>query len=193
MATTSDPTEPLPESLPELSLTEWVVLTVLGESASHGFAIAKELRPDGDLGRVITVHRPLVYRALDRLVAARLAEPHSTEPGDAGPTRIVHRITPSGRQAVDEWLENPVAHVRDLRIEFLAKVRLNQRRGRAIEGLVAAQQATLAPTFAQLTTDEPADQPADIVETWRRYAAAAARDFLTHLADQSPTTRKPRR
>ena len=72
---------------PELSLTEWVVLAVLVEAPIHGFAIAKELRPDTDLGRILTVHRPLVYRALDRLVAAGLAEPHHTEPGAAGPTR----------------------------------------------------------------------------------------------------------
>ncbi|MFV0259098.1 MAG: PadR family transcriptional regulator, partial [Acidimicrobiales bacterium] len=70
-----------PGGVPELSLTEWVVLAVLAEAPTHGFAVAKELRPGTDLGRVITVHRPLVYRALDRLVAAGLIEYHSTEPG----------------------------------------------------------------------------------------------------------------
>lgn len=172
-ATTDSTTE-----LPALSLTEWVVLAVLAESPSHGFAIAKQLRPGADLGRIITIHRPLVYRALDRIVALGLAGPRSTEPGNAGPARVVHRTTHRGTRAVSGWLDQPVAHIRDLRIEFLAKVRLNQRRDRSIAGLVAAQQTALASTFDHLTNDEPAD----IVETWRHHNAMAARDFLDRLA-----------
>ncbi len=44
----------------ELSLTEWVVLALLGERPAHGFALARELAAGGDLGRILTVHRPLV-------------------------------------------------------------------------------------------------------------------------------------
>ena len=166
-----------PDQMPDLSLTEWVVLALLAEGPTHGFGIAKELRADADLGRIITVHRPLVYRALDRLVAAGLAEPHATEPGDAGPTRTVHRITKAGDDAVARWLAQPVAHIRDLRIEFLAKLRLNQRRSRDAHRLVAAQRIALADTFDQLTGDEPAD----VVERWRRSSAIAARSFLDQL------------
>lgn len=166
------------DSLPELSRTEWTVLALLAESPTHGFGIAKELRAGTDLGRILTVHRPLVYRALDRLVAAGLAEPHTTEPGDAGPNRTVHRATHAGTDAVEEWLDRPVAHIRDLRIEFLAKLRLNQRRARDATRLLAAQRAALAATFDQLTGDEPAD----VVDRWRRANATAARAFLDDLA-----------
>ncbi|MCH7790399.1 MAG: helix-turn-helix transcriptional regulator, partial [Acidobacteria bacterium] len=83
-----------------LSLTEWVVLALIDEAPSHGFAIAKELRTNTDLGRILTVHRPLVYRALDRLAACGDAEPHQIEPGDAGPNRTLHRVTPRGHAAV---------------------------------------------------------------------------------------------
>ena len=167
-----------PDPLPDLSLTEWVVLALLAEGPAHGFGLAKELRAGADLGRIITVHRPLVYRALDRLVAAGLVEPHTTEPGDAGPTRTVHRITPGGDDAVGRWLDQPVAHIRDLRIEFLAKLRLNQRGSRDAHQLVAAQRTALADTFDQLTGDEPAD----VVDRWRRSNADAARSFLEDLA-----------
>lgn len=173
----ASPTDPA-QSLPELSLTEWVVLAVLAETDAHGFAIAKELRPDTDLGRVITIHRPLVYRALDRLVTAGLVEPHATEPGDSGPKRTRHGVTRQGRSFVDRWLDQPVGHIRDLRIEFLAKVRLNQRRSRSIQPLVTAQRETLAATLDQLTGSEPTD----VVDAWRHFNATAARDFLSHLA-----------
>ncbi|MGH8947639.1 MAG: PadR family transcriptional regulator, partial [Acidimicrobiia bacterium] len=69
------------------STTEYVVLGLLTEGPTHGFAISKVLQPGTNLGRVITVRRPLVYRALDRLVDAGLAEPAHTEPGAAGPNR----------------------------------------------------------------------------------------------------------
>lgn len=163
----------------DLSVTEWAVLALLTEGPAHGFALARELRPDGDLGRVLTVHRPLVYRALDRLVAAGLAEPASTEPGDGGPDRTIHRATRRGRRAVDRWLRRPVGHVRDLRIEFLVKLRLTRRRGRDIGPLVVAQQAALAHTFEQIL-GRPVD--GDDVDRWRRHSAAAARSFLDDLA-----------
>ena len=57
-----------------LSPTEHAVLGLLAEAPTHGFTIPKELAPGTSVGRVLTVRRPLVYRALDRLVALRLAE-----------------------------------------------------------------------------------------------------------------------
>lgn len=162
----------------DLSLTEWTVLALVAEGPTHGFAIAKELKPDSDLGRVMTVHRPLVYRALDRLVEAALVEPVLTEPGDGGPQRTVHRSTSRGGTAVARWLDTPVGHVRDLRIEFLVKLRLNQRRGRSPQALINAQLAALAPAFDGLT-DPPT---ADVVDRWRHHNATAARQFLEDLA-----------
>ena len=114
-----------------LSTTEYAVLGVLAEGTSHGFALAKLLAADSEVGRVFRVRRPLVYRALDRLVEAGYAEPVSTEKGDAGPQRVVHKITRRGRRQLDRWLAQPVEHVRDIRIEFLLKLALLDRRGRS--------------------------------------------------------------
>lgn len=167
-----------------LSLTEWVVLALLAEKPAHGFALARELRPDADLGRILTVHRPLVYRALARLVDAGLAEPHHTEPGEAGPTRTVHRPTRHGRRRLRRWFDEPVEHVRDLRMEFLAKLRLAERAGRDGASLVAAQRHALSATLDHLA--DPARGSDDVVELWRRHTAAAARAFLDDLAAAAP-------
>lgn len=164
---------------PGLSLNEWVVLALLRERPSHGFAVARELRADADLGRMLTVHRPLVYRALDRLVAEGLVEAHQTEPGAAGPTRTLHRPTRRGRAALDRWYQQPVAHIRDLRIEFLVKLRLTQRAGRDVRPLVDAQRQVLADTFDHLTRPGP---DADVVDLWRHHNATAARNFLDEVA-----------
>ena len=56
----------------------------------------------GPVGRVLTVRRPLIYRALDRLVALGLATPVHSEPGDGGPQRLVHKATPAGKTSTEE-------------------------------------------------------------------------------------------
>jgi PadR family transcriptional regulator AphA len=162
---------------PELSLTEWVVLALVGESPTHGFAVARELQAESDLGRILTVHRPLVYRALSRLQQAALVEEAATERGDAGPNRTVMRATRVGKAALKRWFVQPVDHIRDLRIEFLIKLRLTERRGNAAQPLVDAQRSELAPTF-ELLANPPAG---DVVDQWRRQNAIAARTFLNDL------------
>lgn len=162
---------------PDLSLTEWVVLALVAESPRHGFAIAKELQSGSDLGRILTVHRPLVYRALDRLRDAGLVQDGSTEPGDAGPNRTLKQSTPAGRKALEAWFVEPVDHVRELRIEFLLKLRLTERLGTDRSPLVQAQRAELAARLDQLSA---ADDD-DVVDQWRRHSALAARSFLDDL------------
>jgi DNA-binding PadR family transcriptional regulator len=164
-----------------LPLNEWVVLGLLAEQPRHGFALARELTAGSDLGRILTVHRPLVYRALDRLVAAGLASASRTEPGDNGPNRTVHAPTRRGTARLGTWLAEPVFHVRDLRLEFLVKVRLLERAGKETGILVAAQRNALAATLDGLVH---ASDRGDVVELWRSHNAAAAQAFLGALADR---------
>jgi DNA-binding PadR family transcriptional regulator len=162
-----------------LSLTEWAVLAVLAERPAHPFAVARLLAQDGELGRVLTVRRPLVYRAAERLAAAGLCRPDHTEPGEGGPERTVYRATPAGRRALAKWLAEPVTRVRELRLEFLLKVRLTRRAGRSPLPLVQAQRAALASRLAGLVAvDEAA---ADEVALWRQHNAGSARAFLEDL------------
>lgn len=161
----------------DLSVTEYAVLGILAEGQSHGFAVARELRAGSDVGRILTVRRPLVYRALDRLVASHLAEPVSTEKGDSGPNRVIHRVTPTGRRRLSDWLKRPVPHVRDMRIEFLLKLALLTRSGDSPARLLAAQRTSLEPTLAAL--DDPGSD--DPVEIWRRHIARAAGTYLEEL------------
>ena len=163
---------------PRLSRTEHAVLGLLAERPAHGFALFKELRPSTAVGRVFTVRRPLVYRALDRLVEAGLAESVHTEPGDAGPQRVIHTITSAGRARLAEWLRRPVDHVRDIRIEFLLKLALMERSGTSPLTLIRKQRAALDGTLAAL--DLHAGDPDD-VELWRHHNAAATAAYLTDL------------
>ena len=166
---------------PRLSLTEWAVLAALAERPAHPFAVARLLAQDGELGRVLTVRRPLVYRAAERLAAGGLCRPDHTEPGEGGPERTVYRTTVAGRRALAEWLAEPVARVRDLRLEFLLKVRLIRRAGGSPLVLVRAQQAALASRLEVLAAGSA---PGDEVALWRRHSARAAQAFLEELEAQ---------
>jgi PadR family transcriptional regulator AphA len=160
------------------ALGEWAVLGLLTETAAHPFALARQLGVEGSPGRVLTVRKPLVYRAVERLDRDELIERHRTEPGDAGPDRTVYRVTPRGRAALDAWLDEPVDHVRDLRLAFLLKIVLLQRLGRSPGPLVRAQRNALAPALngLALLPDDP-----DEIDLWRHHNAAATAAFLDDL------------
>jgi PadR family transcriptional regulator AphA len=161
---------------PSLTLNDRVVLAVLREEPAHGFAVARALAAGSDLGRILTLRRPQVYRAIDRLAAVDLLEPVVTEPGDAGPKRTVYRVTEAGVAPLEAWLSTPVDHVRDLRVEFLLKLRLLERLGRGPAPLVEAQRRALGPTLARLT--ETGGEAGDVVERWRAENARAVGRFL---------------
>ena len=108
-----------------------------------------------------------------------LAAAVHTEPGDAGPERIIHRITPPGKRRLKNWLSEPVQHIRDMRIEFQLKVTLLNRAGQSPLALVRAQRVVLQPTLAAL--DSTTDQLPDHVELWRQHNAAATDAYLRHL------------
>jgi DNA-binding PadR family transcriptional regulator len=68
-------------TLPNLSLSDWAVLGVVIEAPTHGWPVVRALRGDGDLGKVWTVARPVVYRSLATLAAAGLIEEYDELPG----------------------------------------------------------------------------------------------------------------
>lgn len=159
------------------------MLAMLAQGPAHGFALARRLGPDGDIGRIYMVRRPLVYRALDRLIELGLAEEERTEPGAAGPKRQVIAITTAGRRRSTRWLYEPVEHIRDLRLEFLVKIRLLAQSRRDPHRLIDAQRQVLKPVVDQLTQGAPSGRSRDVVDLWRRHQAQAAWDFLSHLAN----------
>src|SRR5512138_2025232 len=94
----------------ELAPGEWSVLALLAERPSHGWALAEALAPDGEIGCVWSLGRPLVYRSFAILEARGLIEPVGPEPSARGPKRTVFRVTDDGRIELDRWFAEPVAH-----------------------------------------------------------------------------------
>ena len=111
-----------------LPFAEWVCLTLITQKVSHGWALGTMLAPDGELGRIWTLTRPLTYRAIDGLVDKGLI----TRTGQAagrGRDRVILAATPAGRRLARKWLDTPVEHLRDVRTELLVKLLLRERAG----------------------------------------------------------------
>jgi PadR family transcriptional regulator AphA len=165
-----------------LNLTEWVVLAVAAEGTTHGFDIARVLDERGDLGRIWTVKRPLVYRAIDSLARAGLVPGAGTEDGERGPQRRLLQVTPVGRRAVTRWLGEPVAHVRDVRTELLLKLALLDRSRRSPKRLLERQRDVLGPTVSGLREQlAGADGFDAVLARWRVESAAAVERVLDGL------------
>src|SRR6187402_1525349 len=107
----SDAAAPVP--VDELSLAEHVCLALIAGGASHGWAVGTLLAPDGELGRIWSLSRPLTYRAVDNLVGKDLISRRGVAAG-RGRDRVLLAATPPGRRLVAAWLDEPVEHLRDV-------------------------------------------------------------------------------
>ena len=172
-----------------IALAEQTVLVLLSQRPAHGFAVAQLTAPDGELGRIWRIPRPVVYRAIGRLVDAGLITPESVEPG-LGPQRTIYTVTALGRQEAELWLSRPVEHVRDIRSHLLIKLALLYRAGRDPAELLRRQRATLEPIARAIQAPhDERDGFDEILLAWRRATAAAALGFLDEIAAKAEAGR----
>ena len=174
---------------PSLSLAEHTVLAILSERPAHGFAIARLTAPDGELGRIWQVPRPVIYRSITRLLDAGLLTQDAVESG-RGPQRTLYAVTPEGRRLAAEWLDTPVEHVRDIRSHLLLKLALLDRAGRDPADLLRRQRAALEPIARAVQAERPPRDGFDAtLLAWRRATTAATLSFLER--DRARAVRPP--
>lgn len=165
----------------DLLLGEWACLGLLCLAPSHGFAIAARLKPEGDIGRVWSLSRPLTYRALEQLEQRGLIAPVAEERGIAGGNRTIYAPTRSGRARFRKWLREPVAHSRDLRSELLLKLVIAEMADIDVSPMLDAQvevMEAVASAYRAKVTDRGRD---DVVALWRVESAEAALRFLERV------------
>jgi len=171
---------------PRLSLAEWLVLCLICEAPSHGFALVRTLSEAGDLGKVWRVPKPVIYRALQRLEAAELVETVELQPSSEGPVRSLVDATGPGREAAAAWLARPARHNREVRSELLIKLALLDRAGTDPVPLLLAQREQLEPVAEALRARLPrADGFDRTILSWRWETVAATLRFLDDALRES--------
>lgn len=180
MSSTSDQIQSEP------TLGEWAVLGLLVVSPAHGFALAKELAASGRWGRIWTVPRPLVYRALNTLEASGLISMDRAEESRLGPRRAVYQATIAGRSAFAQWLSKPVVHYRDARSQLLLKLGFLWLREESAEPLLRAQLAVVEPMLKGLREKRAVAEGFDrTLALWRIESAQALVRFVEGLTEEN--------
>lgn len=100
---------------------EHALLGFLQQRPMHAYEMHQALSHAKPLGRVWYLKQSHLYALLARLEDAGYVATH-TEQQVARPPRKLLSLTASGRAAFERWLTEPVAHGRDFRLEFLAKL-----------------------------------------------------------------------
>lgn len=98
---------------------EHVILGLLMKEERHGYEIHHYF--SSGLGRVWHAGMSQIYALLNRLeITGELVS--EIEIQDNRPAKKVYSITPEGRETFLAWVRAPVEKMRDLRLEFLAKL-----------------------------------------------------------------------
>jgi PadR family transcriptional regulator AphA len=164
--------------------SEWAVLALLAEGPTHGFAIARAMADNGEIGKVWSLRRPRVYYAINTLIRVGYARATGTTASRSGPDRTVLRITPSGRRALTEWLATPVEHVRDARSQLLLKLLFLGRRNDDARPLLHVQRAHFEHIATRLkTATEQAGGFDQTLLQWRLETVTAAVRFIDSIIE----------
>ncbi|MEW6350831.1 MAG: PadR family transcriptional regulator [Thermodesulfobacteriota bacterium] len=102
-----------------MGLTEYPVLGALSLAPAHGYDLFRFL--DHHLRDICRFGRSQTYAVLNRLEQEGMARHHKVDQ-DNLPSKKVFEITSIGEELLAAWVKSPVAHIRDLRVEFLVKL-----------------------------------------------------------------------
>ncbi len=104
-----------------VTLSELALLGFLYHAPMHGYAIHQRLSNPAELGVVWHIKLSQLYAQLTKLEDAGCLSAE-IEPQPNTPPRKVYHLTAAGRRAFLAWIEQPVAHGRALRLDFLVKL-----------------------------------------------------------------------
>ncbi len=161
------------------------MLALLAEEPGHGFAVARAMAPDGEIGKVWSLRRPLVYRAIDTLTELGFTRPIGTIASRSGPRRTVLQATAPGKRALNKWLREPVDRVRDARSLLLLKLLFLERRERDPAPLLVAQRREFDALADRLASAAGEANGFDrTLLRWRLETTAAAIRFIDAISDE---------
>jgi PadR family transcriptional regulator AphA len=164
-----------------------VVLCLITERPTHGFAIASLLAKDGRLGQACHVPKSVVYRSTARLEQLDLITAAEGQPGNLGPARLRLAATAKGDQAARDWLYQPVMHPHDIGSELLIKLVLLDRIDSDPRELLQLQRAQLEPVADALAAGRYAATGYDhMLALWRHESISATLRFLDALLATAP-------
>lgn len=139
---------------------ELALLGLVREQPMHPYEMHQRLLQREALGFLWRLKQSHLYALLARLEADGYLE-HSLEPQGARPPRKLLRITPQGQAVFARWLREPVAHGRDFRLEFLAKLYFASQDGAATVSALIERQREACRQRMEVLSEQVATLPPD--------------------------------
>ncbi len=162
---------------------EMAALGFLMHGPLHGYDLHH--RVEQELGPVWRIGLGHLYNTLKRLEREKPVT-SATVLQENCPPRKIYVLTPAGWQALLAWLRQPVPPVRDMRVEFLAKLYFCTPGIADPHALIAAQVALLEKQLAQIEQAWAQAEPGfyRLVLDLRRPQIRAALEWL-HATEQT--------
>lgn len=128
---------------------KYAMLGILAEKDLHGYELKSSF--DEKVGDFWSLNYGQIYSTLDRLEKEDLVA-HDRQSQERRPDRKIYSITNKGREALQEWLSEPVSKVRALRDEFFVKLLFMDKRNPApVLELIEKQKALYLKQMNRLT------------------------------------------
>lgn len=164
---------------------EQALLGLLMQGPMHGYDLHR--RVEDELGLVWYMGISNIYGALKRLEQGGQVE-STLSPQASRPPRKVYRITPAGEQSFLDWVRRAVPTMRDMRVEFPAKLYFFRALGlEGVDGLIAAQETICRERVEQLEQNTAQCSPHDfdrLVYDFRRRQIEAILDWLQFCQEE---------
>ena len=159
---------------------ELALLGFLAAGPMHAYAMHRRLREAGGLAPVWRIKQSQLYALLARLEEEGYIT-GETSVQATRPPRHMLSLTATGRAAFVEWLTTPVARLRELLQNYLAKLYFALQMGpEAVAALTAAQRRACA-TMLENAEQQAAAATTPYARLVYRYRAEQAKAALTWL------------
>lgn len=132
------------------------------DGASHGYELARQFDEGQPLGNIIRLEPGMIYHHLKKL--ERLGWVTSSAASGERTARRTVQLTERGREELSLWLAAPVAHTREIRLEFLVKLYFALQVDAAQASRLVSEQRASCLRFrealvAEVDSDERYEEP----------------------------------
>ena len=136
---------------------ELALLGFLREGPLHGYEVYRRLSDPAGLGLVWKLKQSHLYMLLTRLEEEGDLTA-TVKPQETRPPRKLFRLTKTGSGVFLDWVQAPVPHGRDLRLDFLTKYYFAQREGPKILARLLKRQRTACQDWQSKSCFPSSDQ-----------------------------------
>ena len=184
----------MPRRSHQLAAADYAILGLLKIGPRHGYELAPYFANNGTLGLVCTLGVSRLYALLHALEELGLVHAESSVMS-GGPPRKVFSLTDAGTAAFQQWLEQPIRRLRQIRQDFLLKLYFSRQLPDSdtetlIERQVTASRAVADDLAVQASVEAP-DSFAALVYESRLALARATTAWLEAERDRAVPGAQP--